>query len=325
MDVVEIAGRHTQLKKAGKRLQGVCPLHKEKTGFKCDPRWFVSALYETKQDVKEVQATRWFFAGVATRNPYWIAEFSTPHEDLWMLSHGPELPGADRGILTESVGATPFVVLRTGERYIDGKGKMQTVPRDKQIAYGVYNAVVTLDLVRIGDQWKVKPDKLLDRVRDFVKAVDQKAAKSEYRRKLTGAELDDILQGAPDMKRVEAFFKANHKQSLKDEAMGTLAYQAAIDGQLQPIKKNSPRVKAIRFLAEQGASPNATSGDDKDTPLIYACMFSGLNGDENLELVRVLLELGANPAQKNASGKSALDHLKHTGAEQIRKALEAKP
>src|SRR5436305_1339270 len=37
-DIVTIAGDHTRLKKAGRRYQGLCPLHKEKTpSFSVDP------------------------------------------------------------------------------------------------------------------------------------------------------------------------------------------------------------------------------------------------------------------------------------------------
>ena len=38
VDVVGIASEHTRLKKAGRRYQGLCPLHKEKTpSFSVDP------------------------------------------------------------------------------------------------------------------------------------------------------------------------------------------------------------------------------------------------------------------------------------------------
>ena len=38
VDVVSIASEHTKLRKAGRRYQGLCPIHKEKTpSFSVDP------------------------------------------------------------------------------------------------------------------------------------------------------------------------------------------------------------------------------------------------------------------------------------------------
>src|SRR5580704_570621 len=38
VDIMAIAAEHTRLRKAGRRYQGLCPLHKEKSpSFSCDP------------------------------------------------------------------------------------------------------------------------------------------------------------------------------------------------------------------------------------------------------------------------------------------------
>lgn len=68
------------------------------------------------------------------------------------------------------------------------------------------------------------------------------------------------------------------------------------------------RVEMAQTLLDAGAKINATS-DTMQTPLHCAQRFSYRDTDKNLQLVRLLLENGADPDAKDANGKTPLQTM----------------
>ena len=67
------------------------------------------------------------------------------------------------------------------------------------------------------------------------------------------------------------------------------------------------QVSVAQLLIERGADVNLPNGPGKDTPLMYAAM------RKESELVRLLIDNGANVAPANTAGETALVLAKRTG------------
>jgi ankyrin repeat protein len=74
--------------------------------------------------------------------------------------------------------------------------------------------------------------------------------------------------------------------------------------------------EAVALLLAGGADPNLPSGHERNTALIAAA------SKGNLQLTRALLEAGADPAQRNMTGQTALWFAKDKGHEEVARLLE---
>mgnify|MGYP002514907485 CR=1 FL=1 len=73
---------------------------------------------------------------------------------------------------------------------------------------------------------------------------------------------------------------------------------------------NNENIKITKLLLENGADVNAANFSGK-TPLMYAVC------EKNEELVRMLMEKGANPDAIDNFGQSVYDHARHWDAENM--------
>jgi hypothetical protein len=78
-------------------------------------------------------------------------------------------------------------------------------------------------------------------------------------------------------------------------------------------------LEGVRTALAEGADPNARENDSYNNPVIL--LASGT--DDNLEIVRALLEAGADPLQTNAGDSTALTFAEEQGATAIVDVLEA--
>lgn len=83
---------------------------------------------------------------------------------------------------------------------------------------------------------------------------------------------------------------------------------------------------AVRYLLEHGANPNLQDKKTFSTPLHRAVTHTGApttggKGEEAEEILRILLEGGADPRVKNKMGKRAADYVKD---EKIKRLLQEK-
>lgn len=82
------------------------------------------------------------------------------------------------------------------------------------------------------------------------------------------------------------------------------------------------RLNALRLLLSHGVNVNAYLNDDNDTALILAVL---AQNEDREEVVRLLLEKGADVAIRNASGKTALTTAKEHRLAAIVRLLEDRP
>jgi hypothetical protein len=76
-------------------------------------------------------------------------------------------------------------------------------------------------------------------------------------------------------------------------------------------------ISQVRRLLARGASPNGYGPDGHAPVLVYAA------GNNNVEIVKLLLEKGADPARRDRDGKTALDHARENKNIEAIKILEA--
>ncbi|MBM81857.1 MAG: hypothetical protein CMJ78_14880 [Planctomycetaceae bacterium] len=130
----------------------------------------------------------------------------------------------------------------------------------------------------------------------------------------------DVL--AAGNQRFDAFFRKNNSQSLKDYAFLSVTWKVTRRGKSEDVKRSSPEIKLLQYLAKLGANPNASGGFSKAAPLLIA---SELGTPKSLDLIGVLLELGADPNQKDAFGKSPIAVTRSKEAKAIiQAALDAR-
>jgi hypothetical protein len=303
------------------RIDVPVPLHVDSGVVKADARWLVELLRRDQpSDANRVVST--FVAGLMTRNWQWLEQVSVPHDDLWVLSHGPELPGADRGILTEAAVKTPFVVLKAGERYVH-QGKIAKVPDGARVAFGVSNTELLLPLVQRDSKWKVDPAPLIDRAAAVMTPEDRRTGLIEYRRKRKRVEAIELLRGNPDESQVDAFLKANKDQESKDVTFVLAARIVAQSSNGGKVDVKSGVYRSLKQLVDAGANPNAL-GEGGQTALHLACLSVMQEGDTTL--IQHLLSLGADPGKKNDSGLTPLDYAFTPKVKQlIQEALKKKP
>jgi ankyrin repeat protein len=76
-------------------------------------------------------------------------------------------------------------------------------------------------------------------------------------------------------------------------------------------------ISQVRRLLARGASPNGYGPDGHAPALVYAA------GNNNVEIVKVLLEKGADPKRRDFEGKTALDRARENRSIEVIKILEA--
>ena len=75
----------------------------------------------------------------------------------------------------------------------------------------------------------------------------------------------------------------------------------------------SKQVEILNYLIQKGADVNVQTKSEKSSVLMFAC------DDNNLEIVKMLLEAGANPNLKDEDGETA---LQKTDSEEIKQLLK---
>ncbi len=76
-------------------------------------------------------------------------------------------------------------------------------------------------------------------------------------------------------------------------------------------------ISQVRRLLARGASPNGYGPDGHAPALVYAA------GNNNIEIVKLLLEKGADPTRRDFDGKTALDYARKNKNTDVIKILEA--
>lgn len=76
-------------------------------------------------------------------------------------------------------------------------------------------------------------------------------------------------------------------------------------------------ISQVRSLLARGASPNGYGPDGHAPALVYAA------GNNNVEIVNLLLERGADPTRRDFNGKTALDHARENKNIEVIRILEA--
>jgi ankyrin repeat protein len=124
------------------------------------------------------------------------------------------------------------------------------------------------------------------------------------------------------------FERVKHKKFGKSRLIG-LAILAAVlilfGGRLYLVDANESLaiaaaegdISQVRRLLSRGASPNGYGPDGHAPALVYAA------GNNNVEIVKLLLEKGADPTRRDFEGKTALDRAREYKNIEAVKILEA--
>jgi uncharacterized protein len=128
-----------------------------------------------------------------------------------------------------------------------------------------------------------------------------------------GVGVDGLLISAasahdPDPRRQEAVLQLliRHGADVNENTKGVTPLHRA-------VRFRSPA--AVRLLLENGAAVNAVDRRTQSTPLHRAVTSTGApatagKSEQALEIIRLLLAHGADPAIKNKAGKLARDYVK---------------
>lgn len=100
-----------------------------------------------------------------------------------------------------------------------------------------------------------------------------------------------------------------------NEGTGATPLFAAIEYYIEDVDK-ARAAQTIRLLAEAGADVNATDGRG-DTILALAAV------NNEPQLAKLLLQLGANPVQRLKDGKTAMDYARERGASEVAAVLKS--
>lgn len=137
----------------------------------------------------------------------------------------------------------------------------------------------------------------------------------------------DVMQGLADRAYpdiiAEAIVSGNDEtaQSLIEHHSTSIATNDRI-GIALAAAVTTGRLNALRLLLSHGVNVNAYLNDNKDTALILAILSQN---EDTEEVVRLLLEKGADVAIKNAIGKTALTEAKELHLSAIVRLLEDRP
>lgn len=302
-------------------LDYAVPMVREGDEFRCDPRWLIASISEAhvkQRSDPRVLTAKSVLAGFITRDSRFISQFAKAHEDNWMFSYGPELPGADRAIFMEVVVETPFVILQTGERYFDDTRKLQTVLDDQVIAFalvgGLKQAIVALPLEQGASTsgWRADAQSLLKPLRVALADVDPAAAQREIRLKSAKRRFNRVLFGRDTAKDLAAFLQEYSEQQVRDEMLFVVLNFVANDPKGRSEKANDVMAR----LLDADADPDAMQG--RHTALSYACE---LSEDGGLQIVRLLLKAGANPEKSADRDNDPLHLARLSGSTKVEQLL----
>ncbi len=137
----------------------------------------------------------------------------------------------------------------------------------------------------------------------------------------------DVMQGLADRAYPDILAEAilsgddDEVRSLTELHSTSIATNDRI-GKALAAAVTTGRLNALRLLLSHGVNVNAYLNDDKDTALILTILTQHEDRDE---VVRLLLEKGADVAIKNAVGKTALTVAKELHLSAIVRLLEDRP
>ncbi|MDX1961415.1 MAG: ankyrin repeat domain-containing protein [Leptospiraceae bacterium] len=111
---------------------------------------------------------------------------------------------------------------------------------------------------------------------------------------------EELVWNKKDWKRVlKLFIDKGGNINATDHRNQTALYSACL----------SRNLNAVKFLLANGAKPSLKIGDELGNTVLHRTII-GLGYEDSVELVKILLQYGANPKSKNLNGETPLDLAK---------------